>query len=58
MTKHEFDSLTRGMAYQTMKFERGEIDGKEYAKFMRMSLGKDAFRQAKEIEEEVEGSNK
>ncbi|MCL1831848.1 MAG: hypothetical protein FWG45_02920 [Oscillospiraceae bacterium] len=54
MTTKEFEAFTRGIAYQTVLFERGEIDARQYAKSVRMTLGNEAFKQVENIEKELE----
>jgi hypothetical protein len=54
MTTKEFETLTRGIAHNTIKLERGIIDTKEFAVTMKVLLGKEIFKEAKEIMDEPE----
>ena len=52
MTKQEFESYTRGIAYDMLRFKRKEIDGDELFKAMKVKIGKEIFKEAQEIMDE------
>jgi hypothetical protein len=52
MTKQEFESYTRGIAYDVIQFKRGKIDADELYKSMKVKLGKETFKAAQEIMDE------
>jgi hypothetical protein len=43
MTKQEFESYTRGIAYDVIQFKRGKISGDELYKAMRIKIGRETF---------------
>jgi hypothetical protein len=49
MTERELKNYTRGMAYQVIRFENGEISGDELVASFHVSLGEDVFAEAKKI---------
>ncbi|MCL1823254.1 MAG: hypothetical protein FWG44_03540 [Oscillospiraceae bacterium] len=52
MTAKEFESLTSGIAANTIKLDRGEMSIKDYVKLMKIILGKEVFEKAIEILDE------
>jgi hypothetical protein len=52
MTTKEFESLTSGIAANTIKLDRGEMSTKDYVKLMKIILGKEVFERAIEILDE------
>jgi hypothetical protein len=51
MTERELKNYTRGIAYQTVRYEDGEIDGDELVTFLQASLGEDVFAEARKIKD-------
>ncbi|MCL1881561.1 MAG: hypothetical protein FWF76_05225 [Oscillospiraceae bacterium] len=56
MTERELKNYTRGIAYQALKFEKGEISGIELITVLKATLGEDVFAEARKIL--VESQNK
>gem|GEM_PF-1141111 len=52
VTAKEFESLTSGIAANTIKLDRGEMSIKDYVKLMKIILGKEVFEKAIEILDE------
>jgi hypothetical protein len=48
MTKEELKNYTRGIAYNALRFERGQINSEELLSFLRISCGKEAYEEAEE----------
>jgi hypothetical protein len=49
MTERELKNYTRGIAYQTVRFEEGEIDGNELIVALQASIGEDVFAEARKL---------
>ena len=47
MTTKEFDSYARGIAIKTIKLELGKMTVEEFAKEMKIVLGKDLYSETK-----------
>jgi hypothetical protein len=52
MTKQEFESYTRGIAYDMIRFKRKEINGDELFKAMKVKIGRETFKAAQELMDE------
>ena len=52
MTTKEFESLTGGIALNTVRLKRGEMSIEDFEKFMKITLGKEMFQRAIEILDE------
>ena len=52
MTKQEFESFSRGIAYDVIRFQRKEIDGDELCVAVKVKLGNDVFNEAEKIIDE------
>jgi len=58
MTERELKNYTRGIAYQAVKFEDGEISGDELITVLEASFGEDVFKEARELKEKNKQKDK